>query len=137
MVEDVAAEIDRRLLAECEANSHNSFGSLELREWAIEYLEEYDDEICSFPELQGRPHWNLWMMDAVRRNALFAVLVFFQDSLDFFCGMGNSDVIRKFADNATCDATELHAELCRELNLSVTSSRFSRPSVEDWLGRSW
>src|SRR5262249_44556599 len=92
----VEAEIVRRLEAARAPGSPNRISASQLRDWAREYLSEYDDELQQFPELAGQPHTNLWMMDADYATALFVVLVFHPDGLEFFCGHGNAYAIMGF-----------------------------------------
>jgi hypothetical protein len=132
-----ASEIDRRLSAARVSGSPNDLSAAELREWAVEYLGEYDQELARFPRLAGRPHWNLWMIDAALEDALFAVLIFRPDGADFFCGTGDSFDIRRWSENTTSDAAELEAEAAHRFRVAPEALRLSRPSAEAWLGRAW
>ena len=109
-----------------------------MRQWAIEYLDEYDDELVRFPELVGQPHWNLWMMDARFEDALFAVLIFRTDGLEFFCGKGNAFEVKRFAE---CDfpdnPDEVLAMMAARFSIPKGSVRLGRRAAETWLGRGW
>jgi len=109
-----------------------------MKEWAVEYLSDYDDELARFPELAGRPHWNLWMMDARYEDALFAVLIFRADQVEFFCGTGNAYEVKRFAESAFPDnPDEVLGMMKARFSIPGGSVRFERQSAETWLGRSW
>src|SRR5262245_26421927 len=76
MADVIAAEIERTLAATRVPGSRNKLAAADLRQWAVEYLNDRDEELARFPHLAGQPHWNLWMMDTELEDALFAVLVF-------------------------------------------------------------
>ncbi len=84
----VVAEIGRRLATAAAAGSPNQMSPAELRDLAIEYLAEKDEEQVAIPPIAGQSHWNLWFVDARLEDTLFAVLVFWPDRLEFVCGTG-------------------------------------------------
>jgi hypothetical protein len=130
--------IAKRLDAASPPGSPNRISAQELKEWAIDYLRSYDDEVAQFPELAGQPHWNLWMMDARYEDALFAVLIFRPDGAEFFCGTGNGFEVKGFAEShMTDDPDGILAEMSDRFSLPKGSARLDRRSVENWLGRSW
>jgi hypothetical protein len=137
MTAGVAGEIDRRLAAARVPASPNEFSAAALREWAVEYLRHYDDELARFPQLVGRPHWSLWMMDAERDDALFAVLAFRSDGVGFFCGTGDSFAVRQWSGNAPGAPAGLKVEAAREFRVTEGGLWLSREAAEEWLGRSW
>lgn len=134
---DVTTEIDRRLAIARPPGSPNMLAASELREWAVEYLAEYDGELARFLQLAGKPHWNLWMIDTQPAHALFVVLVFRPDGLEFACGTGPSDDVRRWSENTTSDPATLVAEAGRRFELAGESLSLSRDVAEAWLGRTW
>ena len=66
----VTDEIDRRLAAALVPGSSNTITALDLCKWAVGHLQEYDKELARFPQEAGKPHWNLWMMDARHEDAI-------------------------------------------------------------------
>jgi hypothetical protein len=122
----------------------NGYTAAELRDWAVEYLAEYDTEMRRFPELARKPHWNLWMMEARSEDALFAALVFRQGGLEFVCGTGDAFAIKRFSESDFPDDVErLPAEIARlfavcDGSLYMAARMQRRGSAEDgrlWLGR--
>ena len=134
----VKSEIARRLAATPAAGSPNRIAVEKLRDWAIEYLKSNDEELARFPELAGEPHWNLWMMDARYEDALFAVLIFRSDAVEFFCGTGNAFEIKGFAE---CDfpdnPDDVLAMITAKFAIPEGSIRFDQKAAKKWLGRSW
>jgi hypothetical protein len=131
-------ELARCLKGASFAGCRNSISLAELREWAVEYLDQYDDELARFPKLVGQPHWNLWMSDRTIPDALFAVLVFRPDSMEFFCGAGDGFQIRDVTEHANFDKGEQMAlEMKERFHIPVARVVVDRVSAEKWLGRSW
>jgi hypothetical protein len=136
--EQTEAEVGRRLAAAHRPGSKNEITAVELCQWAVDYLAEYDTELRRFPELAGQPHWNLWMNDAQFQDALFAVLVFRPGRLEFLCGTGDAYAIRRFAENDRPDEVErLPAEMARLFAVPESSLHLGREEAEAWLGRGW
>src|SRR5689334_13510119 len=135
---ETEAEIARRLAATLRPGSPNVFTATKLREWGIEYLIEYDVELGRFPELAGKLHWNLWMMDVQFEDALFATLVFRPGGLEFFCGTGDAFAIKRFAESDFPeDVEQLSVEMARLFAVPEGSLHLSREEAETWLGRGW
>ena len=136
--EQPEAEVARRLAATLRPGSPNAITAAQLREWAVEYLTEYDEELGRFPRLVGKPHWNLWMMDAQLEDALFSVLVFRPTGVEFLCGTGDAFAIKRFAESDFSDDVEqLPAELARLFAVPEGGLHLSREAAEGWLGRGW
>jgi hypothetical protein len=133
---DTIAEVARHLHDDPIAGSGNSVSLDEVKRWAVEYLDEYDDEL--FPKLVGQPHWNLCMRDRSLPDALFVVLVFRPNSLEFFCGIGDSFQIRDFSEHEVFDDPEaMSAAMKERFRIPTPSLALDRASAEEWLGRSW
>src|SRR5262245_2349483 len=92
----IEAEIDRRVAKTIAPDSPNRITGREVRDWAREYLVSVDEELQTNPEVADLPHWNLWMNDGRYQDALFVVLLFRSDCIEYFCGIGVSyDIIRE------------------------------------------
>jgi hypothetical protein len=100
-------------------------------------LAEHDAEVARFPDLAGRPHWNLWMMDAELDDALFAALVFGPAGLRLVCGTGNSFDVRGWDSEEPADPSGLESELRRDFRVPEAAVSISRADAEGWLGRGW
>jgi hypothetical protein len=134
----VDTEIARRLTTTPAPGSPNRIRAEELKEWAVEYLACNDEELSRFPELAGQPHWNLWMMDARYQDALFAVLIFRADGVEFFCGTGNAYEVKRFAESDFPDnPDEVLGMMTARFSIPAGSVRLNRKAAEKWLGRSW
>ncbi len=135
---NVGDEIAKRLAATLTPGSPNRISAQEMKEWAVEYLGDYDDEVARFPELVGQPHWNLWMMDARYEDALFAVLIFRPDGAEFFCGTSNGFQVKGFAEShMAVDPDSVLPQMSAGFSIPAGSVRFDRRAAEKWLGRSW
>src|SRR4051812_37974173 len=86
------------------AGGRGTFAAPDLGALAVEYLDDYDGELARHPDLAGEPHWNLWMNDADRNDALFVVMVVRPAGLEFFCGRGTARDVRDFAEGWVGDA---------------------------------
>jgi hypothetical protein len=137
MTDTVAAEIERTLAATRIPGSRNKITAADLRQWAVEYLGDHDEELVRFPELAGQPHWNLWMMDADPEDALFAVLVLGPIGVRFVCGTGNSFDIRGWDTADPANPSGLEAELRRHFRVPEPGMSISRADAEAWFGRGW
>jgi hypothetical protein len=133
VAEAVAAEIDRRLAATRVPGSPNDFTAIEIRDMALEYLQDHDEEMRQFPEIAGQPHWNLWMADARLEDALFAILVFRPGGVEFLCGTGDAIAIKRFAESDFPD----HIEQVPVVMARRFAVPEGREAAEDWLGRGW
>jgi hypothetical protein len=129
------AEIASRLDETPAPDSPNRISERELREWAVKYLGEYDEELRRFPDLVGQAHWDLWMVDARHEDALFAVLIFRNDGVEFFCGTGNAYDVREFAESQNPE--ELLGMMSASFSIPGESVRLSRSEAEQWLGPCW
>jgi hypothetical protein len=134
----VGAQIALRLDTAPVPGSPNRIRVQQLREWAVAYLSDHDEEVARFPELAGEPHWNLWMMDARYQDALFAVLIFRADAMEFFCGTGNACEVKGFAErDFPGDPDDVLGMMTARFSIPGGSVRFDRPAAEEWLGRGW
>jgi hypothetical protein len=132
------AEIACRLAATLLPGSRNEITATQLRTWAIEYLTEYDAELRRFPELVGKSHWNLWMMDARSEDALLAVMIFRPDSLEFLCGTGDAFMIKRFAESDfRNDVEQLPARIVGGFAVPQGRLKLDRETAEIWLPRGW
>jgi hypothetical protein len=137
-MEYAITELARRLHDAPLSGSRNSISLDELKKWAVEYLDEYDDELARFPKLVGQPHWNLWMIDMSIPDALFAVLVFRPDGLEFFCGTGDGYKIREFSEHEIFESPgEMLLAMNQRFRIPESALVLDRSSAEEWLGRSW
>ena len=119
-------------------DSPNRINAQELKEWADEYLRDYDGELARFPAQAGRPHWNLWMRDARPEDALFAVLIFREGTLEFFCGTGDASAVRRFAESHPADSPgALFAEMSERFTIPEGGCQLGRQAAEKWLSRAW
>ena len=135
---DCEAEIARKLDTAPPPGSPNRITAQELKGWALEYLEDRDEVIAAEPEETGRPHWDLLMSDDRLEDALFAVLVFGTDDVEFFCGTGISSRVRHFCHQEAPDQPDgMFNAMRRRFTVSETSLRLDWPRAEGWLGRSW
>jgi hypothetical protein len=134
----VATEIGRRLEATAVPGSPNRMTAESVRERAGEYLTSHDEDVANYPEQAGESHWDLWMMDANYTDALFAVLVFGQEGVEFFCGTGNSFDVRYYCGHDfPDDPTELSAAMRSRFRIPESSLWLDRKQAEKWLGRGW
>jgi hypothetical protein len=114
----------------------NRISVQELRDWATKYLQEHDEELKCFPEDAGMRHWNLWMNDTRSEDALFAVLVFFPEEVEFFCGTGDSFKVRHFCGHDfPNDLRELFDAMRKLFTIADKPIRLDRATAERWLGR--
>src|SRR5438874_216928 len=84
----VVAEIDGRLTAATPPAARSRLTATALRHLAVEYLRYHDELVVWERDIARRPHWNLWASDAQEPAAVFAVLAFGPDGVEFFCGTG-------------------------------------------------
>jgi hypothetical protein len=134
----IEAEITRRLAAAITPDSPNRITGAQLREWAVEYLREIDEDMARFPDYAGEPHWNLWMMDARYEDALFVVLIFRPEALEFFCGTGNAFDVRSYSDHfAGNEAEGLFEAMQERFHVPEGLLRLDRKAAAIWLGRGW
>src|SRR4051794_13172734 len=108
--------------AAAEPNSPNRVTPAQLREWALEYLRERDDEAHQFPELAGQSHYTLWMADyELDRHAFFVVAIVRPAGIGLLCGRGNSYEIRDFSEcEAVDDLGRLFARMKRRFPVCRT-----------------
>jgi hypothetical protein len=125
----------RRML-EAAAGSRNRVSVADLRDWALEYLHEYANEVARFPGLIHKPHWNLWIPDSNRESeSLFVIMVFRSSGIEVACGTGENSVVRAFGESEFPDDTEAVVEAASE-RFEVQPDRvsISRELAEIWLG---
>jgi hypothetical protein len=133
----VVAEIGRRLATAAAPGSPNQMSPAELRDLAIEYLAEKDEEQVAIPHIAGLSHWNLWFVDARLEDTLFAVLVFWPDRLEFVCGTGYGIELRGWDSDDPANPACLAAELRAAFRVPEPPLTIDRRAAEAWLGRSW
>ncbi len=109
----------------------------ELRDLALEYLADKDAEQMAIPHIAGLAHWNLWFVDARREDALFAVLVFWLDRLEFICGTGDGIELRGWDSDDPANPACLTDELRAAFSVPEPPLAIERQVAEAWLGRSW
>lgn len=134
----VDAQIALLLDATTSPASPNRFSAQELRDLALKYLKDYDEELARFPQLAEQPHWNLWMDDSRYQNALFAVLIFWPNEAEFFCGIGNAFDVKKFAESDfPTNPNEVLPVMSQRFSIPQGSIRLDRQEAVKWLGRGW
>lgn len=134
----VAEEIARRLAETRVPGSPNEFTAERIRNLAVRYLEDIDEELERDPSLAEQPHWNLWMSDARYEDALFVVLLFRPGWVELICGTGNAFAIREFAGRDFPDDIEqMPSELSRLFSCPTGSISLDREAAVGWLGRGW
>ena len=130
----VDAEIDRRLAAAGPPGTPTGLTAAVLRDLAADYLRFHDDLILFDPARARRPHWNVWLSDAREPLAVFGVLVFRPDGVEFFCGAGSAADV-----HAACDAgpaaDAVYAVMREQFPIADEPLRMDRPTAEAWLGR--
>lgn len=138
MANSVADDIADRIAATRVPGSPNNFTVPELRELVVEYLGRHDEELGEQCFLKYQPHWNLWMSDGRLEDALFVVLVFRSDSMEFVCGTGPAFDIRHFAESDFPDDPEqVVVQLSRRFRVPMGAVRFPHAAAVPWLGRGW
>ncbi|MEQ8789868.1 MAG: hypothetical protein RIC55_26475 [Pirellulaceae bacterium] len=130
--------VARRLEETGRPESPNQISLDELRRWAVAYLDEYDEELTRFPDFAGQTHWNLWMRDVQLEDALFVVLVFRADEMEFICGTGDAFQVKSFAEREFPDnPDDLVPVMAARFSVPVGGLLLKREDVERWLGRGW
>jgi hypothetical protein len=138
MPKSTAAQIAEQLAVTCSPCASNPMSADQVREYALEYLGYLDEDAEVHPDAHRVPHSNLWMHDGDYQNAIFAVLIFRKDDIEFVCGVGNAYAIKRFAENEEPDdIDEIPSELMKRFRVPCGTARFSRAAAEKWLGRSW
>ena len=131
-------EIACRLEATPAPGSPNRVDVDTLRGWALEYLQFNGEELARFPELTGQTHRNLWMRDARLDDALFVVLIFRAEGVEFFCGTGEACAIKTFAENdSPDDPDDVLAMMTTQFSIPEGSIQLPRKTAEKWLGCGW
>jgi hypothetical protein len=133
--QSVEQRLTQMLEAASEKDSPGRFTASELRDFAREYLDDYDEELARDPELAGESHWDLWMNDANLHDALFVIMIVRPDGLEFFCGRGQAYDVRDVFDNWTADPEGLRREAARRFAVPGEAARLERRAAEKWLGR--
>jgi hypothetical protein len=134
----IEAEINRRLGAAVAADSPNRITAGELREWARRYLGMMDEEDALQPEDDHRPHFDLWMRDGRLADAVFVVLNFRADCVEFYCGSGYAFTIRSVADRSTgFEPDQAYEALNQTFHVQQSFLRIDRRATALWLGRGW
>lgn len=132
----VEAEINRRLSAAVADDSPNRITAAELRQWAREYLTEVDEDQLGPPSVAHLPHWNLWMADTRYQDALFVVLTFRPEGVEFFCGTGESYEVINFSD-AIQNADQAFGIMETHFHVPQPPLFIERRAAALWLGRGW
>lgn len=134
----IETEIAARLAATVPEDSPNEISADELREWAVEYLEDCDEAFSDTPDEMAEPHFELSMLDERPEDALFTVLLFGHSGIDFVCGIGHSKAIREFIEEDRPQEPDLIlAEMIRRFSVPTGRLMITREDGERWLGRSW
>jgi hypothetical protein len=136
---EVHAEVSRMLESDCEPDSENRFTAFEVRDHAIEFLNNYDSEIQRFPELAGQTHFEFVMADYdLQRDAVFIVYLFRTDVLELLAGRGDAFALRSFVEQELPEDTDEAADsLRRRARFSAAPLQIERRRVVEWLGRDW
>jgi hypothetical protein len=133
--QSVEQRLTRMLEAASEKDSPGRFTASELRDFAREYLDDYDEELARDPELADESHWDLWMNDADLHDALFVIMIVRGDGLEFFCGRGQAWDVRNVFDNWVADPDGLRQEVSARFAVPGEAVRLDRRAAEKWLGR--
>jgi hypothetical protein len=134
----IEREIDGRLRTARVLGSPNRMTGKEIHQWAVEYLQSHDEELADYPEQANLSHWDLLMVDSQLQDALFAVLVFKPNELEFFCGTGYALDVRHYCGHDfPDDPADLFRSMRERFRISEKSLRLERPAAELWLGRKW
>lgn len=136
---EIHADVSRLLESVCEARSENRFSAFEVRDHAIEFLNNYDSEIQRFPELAGQTHFEFVMADYdLKRDAVFIVYLFRPDVLELLAGRGDAFALRSFVEQELPEDTDESAEALRcRARFSVAPVQIERRRAVEWLGRDW
>jgi hypothetical protein len=132
----VEAEINRRLSAAVAADSPNRITAGELRGWAREYLAGFDLDLATWPEYADEPHWTLWMNGGVDQDALFVVLIFRPEGIEFFCGTGESSQVLAY-EEAIQSADQAFDVMNDPFQVPQPPLHIDRRAAALWLGRGW
>lgn len=135
-IRSVESDLEHLLSLVTGPNRPGHYSPAELRDRAVEYLDDYDEELERYPEQRTESHWNLWMDDADLNDALFVVLIVRPSGLSIFCGRGESYPIRRFAEHWVGDVEGLEAEFRQRFAIPADLVQVDRTTAEGWLGRS-
>jgi hypothetical protein len=131
--------LGQKLGAVAVPGSDNRITIAELREWVLEYLRDWDEEVGRFPELATDLHWNLWMADYdLDKDAMWVAIVFRPAGIDLACGTGNGYSVRRFVESdSPQDADGIFPELTKRFSDNYQTEAITRALAESWLGRSF
>src|SRR5690349_9686230 len=136
---EVHSEVSRMLESVCEPDSENCFTAFEVRDHAIEFLNDYDSEIQRFPELAGQTHFEFVMADYdLNRDAVFILFLFRPKILELLAGRGNAFALRSFVEQELPEDADAAADSLRDqARFSVAPVQSERRRAVEWLGRDW
>jgi hypothetical protein len=136
---EVHAEVSRMLESVCEPDSENRLTAFEVRDHAIEFLNDYDSEIQRFPELSGQTHFEFVMADYdLKRDAVFIAYLFRPEVLELLTGRGDAFELRSFVEQELPEDTDAAADsLRRQARFSAGPVQIARLRAVEWLGRDW
>jgi hypothetical protein len=136
---EVHAEVSRMVESVCEPESENCFTAFEVRDHAIEFLNNYDSEIQRFPELAGQTHFEFVMADYdLKRDAVFVAYLFRPQVLELLAGRGDAFALRSFVEQELPEDTDAAADSLRnQAHFSGAPVHIERRRAVEWLGRDW
>jgi hypothetical protein len=130
----VEKRIAQRLANALQPGSPNEVSAASVREWALEYLAWYCEMLTQCPQSIGDTHWDLMIQDGRWEDALFAVLIFRPDGIEFFCGTGEALAIREFAESSN-QMKRLLEKMQKRFLVPDESLHLKLKEAEAWLGR--
>ena len=106
-----------------------------VRQWLLDYLKRYDDELKRFPNLLHEPHFDLLMADYDRnREGLFVVAVFQSNEVSFLVGRGDSLKVREFAESTFPDnVLNVFPELSKQFHVFSQPLSVIRSNFDSWI----
>jgi hypothetical protein len=122
-----------------EPGSKNRITVSQLRTWASEYLQAYDEELAQFPDLVNNSHWDLWMADYnLTSDSVFVVMVFRPSGIEVLVGKGAGYSIRVFCErDCPRDMEEIPRALRQRFQIQKEQITIARDIAELWLGRTF
>jgi len=104
----------------------------------VEFLNAYDSEMNSFPELAGTTHVEFVMADYdLSRDAFFVLFLFRPQALELVAGRGNPFELRNFVEQQMEDSDAGVDSLRERARFTAPPTQVPRQRAVEWLGRDW